>query len=428
MVLQTSGPIKLGEVNTELGRSSTATIGMRLAEIGTYAPINQDSALRPDGVAPHRISEWYGYDHLAGTLILISAGGPGETNHSLGILTTGVAYAWGGNLHGQLGDGTTTTRLTPVRVCGGLTFTAISAGAIHSLGITSSGVAYAWGSNRRGQLGDGTTTDRNTPVQVCGGLTFTAISAAGRLTEPINIPHHSLGITSTGVAYAWGDNLEGQLGDGTTTSRQTPVQVCGGLTFTAISAGSIHSLGITSTGAAYGWGFNFFGNLGDGTSTTRLTPVQVCGGLTFTTISAGDSYSLGITSTGVAYSWGFNGDGRGGDGTTTFARSTPVQVCGGLTFTAISAGGAHSLGITSAGVAYGWGFNGNGRLGDGTETQRLTPVQVCGGLTFTAISAGAAHSLGITSTGVAYAWGFNGDGRLGDGTDTQRLTPVQICL
>ena len=348
------------------------------------------------------------------TFSQISAG----DTHSLGITTTGIAYAWGSNFYGQLGDNSITSRLTPVAVCGGLTFSQISAGDTHSLGITTTGIAYAWGSNLYGQIGINLPIEVSTPSLVCGGLTFSRIS-----TGQSNI---SLGITTTGIAYGWGLNNAGQLGDNTITERITPVAVCGGLTFSQISSGNLHSLGITTTGIAYAWGQGSTGQLGDNTTVLKLTPVAVCGGLTFSQVSAGAFHSLGITTTGIAYAWGNNGNGELGDNSIT-SRRTPVAVCGGLTFSQISAGNAFSLGITTTGIAYAWGYNGFGQLGDNSITSRRTPVAVCGGLTFSQISAGNAFSLGITTTGIAYAWGYNGFGQLGDNSITSRRTPVAVC-
>jgi alpha-tubulin suppressor-like RCC1 family protein len=349
----------------------------------------------------------------------------GGRNHSLGLTTGGIVYAWGSNSSGELGDNTTTNKSTPVAVCGGLTFSQISGGFDHSLGITTTGIAYAWGGNSFGQLGNNTTTSTSTPVAVCGGLTFSQVSVGDKL---------SLGITTTGVVYAWGSNSSGQLGDNTTTNRSTPVAVCGGLTFSQVSAGG-HSLGITTTGVAYAWGPNnlfgifLYGQLGDNTTTNRSTPVAVCGGLTFSQVSAGSYYSLGITTTGVAYGWGQNGQFQLGDGSSS-DKSTPVAVCGGLTFSQISAGERHSLGITTTGIAYSWGQSNVGQLGNNTTEFRSTPVAVCGGLTFSQISAGGFGgygSVGITTTGIAYSWGNNNNGLLGDNTTTNRSTPVAVC-
>ncbi len=145
-------------------------------------------------------------------------------------------------------------------------FAAVSAGENHTCGVTSSGSAYCWGFNGSGELGDGTTISRTTPVAVPGGLTFEAVSAWF---------YHTCGVTSSGSAYCWGYNASGQLGDGTTTSRTTPVVVSGGFTFEAVSAGWGHTCGVTSSGSAYCWGDNGYGQLGDGTTSSSYTPVRV---------------------------------------------------------------------------------------------------------------------------------------------------------
>src|SRR5690349_3765917 len=113
-----------------------------------------------------------------------------------------------------------------------LTFTAVSAGAVHTCGLAVAGAAYCWGYNSDGQLGDGTTTSRPTPMLVAGGVTFTTVTAGGS---------HTCGVTAAGAAHCWGDNPDGQLGDGTMTDRSSPVLVSGGVSFTAVSAGTFHT-------------------------------------------------------------------------------------------------------------------------------------------------------------------------------------------
>jgi len=148
------------------------------------------------------------------------------------------ALAWGNNTNGRLGDDTTTERSSPVTVVGSITnWASVSAGAIHSLGVTDSGIAYAWGNNGNGRLGDDTITDRSSPVTVIGGITDWVGVSAGN--------SHSLGVTDSGIAYAWGNNPDGRLGDGTTTQRTSPVTVIGGITdWASVSGGGRHSLGL----------------------------------------------------------------------------------------------------------------------------------------------------------------------------------------
>jgi alpha-tubulin suppressor-like RCC1 family protein len=350
------------------------------------------------------------------TFIAVSAGG----SHTCGVTDAGAAYCWGENPFGQLGDGTTTQRLTPAPVAGGLSFVEVSAlGARHTCGLTAGGAAYCWGQNMFGQLGDGTMTPRLTPVPVAGGLSFVALTA-GAL--------HTCGVTTAGAAYCWGGNTNGQLGDEPTapSERLTPSLVAGGLTFASLSARMFYTCGVTVEGAAYCWGDNQDGQLGDGTTDQRLTPVPVAGGLSFTSISAGGIHTCGLTAAGVAYCWGRNPAGQLGDGTTT-ERFIPVPVVGEVSFTAVSAGGSATCGLAAAGAAYCWGDNRLGQLGDGTTAQRLTPGPVAGELSFTELSAGGSHSCGVAATtGSAYCWGSNRFGALGDGTTTDRSTPTVV--
>lgn len=206
----------------------------------------------------------------------IAAGGL----HNCGLTTTGTTLCWGFNDQGQLGNGTTTTlfpdtvssKLTPVS--GGLAFDSLTAGYKHTCALTAAGAAYCWGDNSFGQLGDGTTTRSLVPVPVGGGLTFVALSAGF---------YHTCGITTTGAAYCWGRNtpnsvqesVGGQLGDGTTASKSIPTIVSGGLVFQAISAGEVTTCGVTTTNVAYCWGDNEYGQLGTGNNISFLVPTKV---------------------------------------------------------------------------------------------------------------------------------------------------------
>jgi alpha-tubulin suppressor-like RCC1 family protein len=333
---------------------------------------------------------------------------------------TVVPYAWGNNTSGRLGTFSGSTTTSPVTVLGGITnWSQLSGGNQHSLGLTSSGIAYAWGLNQFGRLGDGTTTSTFSPVTVIGNITnWSQVSAGG---------DHSLGLTSAGIAYAWGYNNFGQHGTQNTTATSSPVTVVGGLTWSQLVAGKIHSLGLTATGIAYAWGRNQYGQLGDGTTTVRSSPVTVVGGLAWRQVSTNGDNNLGLTSTGIAYGWGRNSYGQLGDGTAT-NRSSPVTVVGGITnWSQVSAGANHSLGVTTTGIAYAWGGNFDGQLGDNSITSRRSPVTVVGGITnWSQVSVGNLHSLGLTSSGIAYAWGRNALGQLGDSTTTSRRSPVTV--
>ena len=332
-------------------------------------------------------------------------------------------FTWGCNAIGQLGNGTTTSRTSPALVVGGFTdWCQVSAGNRHNLGVRSNGTAWAWGCNGYGRLGDNTLTNRSSPVSVVGGFTDWCQVSAG--------DSHSLGVRSNGTAWAWGINsISGKLGDGTTVSRISPVSVVGGFTdWCRVSAGYFHSLGLRTNGTLWAWGSNDFGQLGNGTTTSRTSPALVVGGFTdWCWVSAGNNFSLGVRSNGTAWAWGTNNIGQLGDGTTV-NKSSPVSVVGGFTnWCQVSAGCQHSLAVRSNGTAWAWGNNNVGRLGDGTTVNKSSPVSVVGGFTnWCQVSAGCQHSLAVRSNGTAWAWGCNGQGRLGDGTLTNRTSPVSV--
>jgi len=412
---------------------------------------------------------------LSGVTAVAGAGA-----HSLALTSSGAVYAWGYNADGELGNGTNTNSSTPVLVNGLPAVTAIAAGQLHSLAL-SAGTVYAWGFNADGELGNGSNTSSSTPVTVTGLTNVVSIAAsnfgyasyaleangtlwawganaAGQLGNgtttssnvpvQINIPagfyisglaaggSHALAITEPlsngGSVFAWGANGSGQLGNGTTTSSSTPVLVSGLAGVAALAGGGLHSLAVTYSGAVYAWGNNTYGQLGNGTTTNSSTPVQVTGVTNAIAVAAGANHSLALTASGSVYGWGYNADGELGNGTTAAgATATAVQVSGvgGVGtlsgISAIAAGGFHSVAL-SAGAVFAWGNNTSGQLGNGTTTSSSTPVQVIGLPNAVAIAGGGQHSLALTDSGTVYAWGYNADGELGNGTTTNSSVPVQV--
>jgi alpha-tubulin suppressor-like RCC1 family protein len=343
----------------------------------------------------------------------VSAG----VQHTCGVTPDDRAYCWGVNSDGELGDGTTTQRLTPVPVLGGLKFRQVSAGQGHTCGVTTDNRAYCWGNNLFHQLGDGTTTTRLTPVPVAGGLRFRQVSVGD---------YHTCGWTyPDSRAYCWGFNGWGGLGDGTNADRASPVAVAGGRVFRQVSAGFNHTCAVTPTYEAYCWGLNDRGQLGDSTEVAfRLAPVLVAGGHRFAQADAGLRQTCAVTSGGRAFCWGDGRQGQLGNGK-TYLSFWPRRVAGTLYFTRVSVGNSHTCAETNENRAYCWGINYFGQLGDGTTTTRLTPVAVAGGLYFSQVSAGY-HTCGRTPEAVAYCWGDNFAGQLGDGTTTDRLVPTAV--
>lgn len=360
---------------------------------------------------------------MVGKLASLSAG----DRNTCGVTSTGAAYCWGGRDVASADSNTVLSQAAPWGVAGDLRFSSVSAGTSHVCGVATSGVVYCWGLNDRGQLGTGGTVSSTGPVEVAGGLSFAAASAGGS---------HSCGVTTDGAAYCWGANYTGQLGTDsapglcwTTPCAQMPTPVNSRLAFQSITAGLESACGVTTTGAAYCWGANYDGQLGDGSDSERYrsTPVVVSGGLTFASLSAGSDHTCGVTTNGAAYCWGYNAWGELGSATGTYGL-VPVAVTGGLAFSAVSAGGVHTCGVTADGVAYCWGVNYDGELGDGSTSEfSRVPVAVAGGLRFASVSAGGRHTCGVTTDGVAYCWGLNDHGQLGTGGTVSSSTPVRVA-
>jgi alpha-tubulin suppressor-like RCC1 family protein len=349
------------------------------------------------------------------------------------VTTTKQAYCWGYNSSGELGvastsgpqlcvdDGDTIPcSMKPAKVSGGSSWAAVSAGYYHTCGVTTTGQAYCWGTNHSGELGGGPTGTAFAPVTVAGGLTFATVSASHA--------YHSCGVTTSGQAYCWGNNVRGQLGNGSYDSTFAPVAVVGGLTFTNVSGGDYLTCGLATTGQAYCWGDHSYGALGNGPMPpAQITaPGAVNGGLTLASVSAGFHHTCGLTTDGKAYCWGDDSWGQLGDGSTAVSW-VPVAVSGGLTFTSVSAGGRHTCGVTTQGKAYCWGGNAFGQLGNGSTDSSMVPVPVAGGLTFAAVFSGAGHTCAVTTTAQAYCWGKNTYGELGNGSLTESHVPVPVA-
>jgi alpha-tubulin suppressor-like RCC1 family protein len=294
---------------------------------------------------------------------------------------------------------------------------------------SATGGVMAWGDNAYGQLGDGTTTGPETCVS--GSPCSTIPVAVSGLKEVVALApadgFHSLALLSNATVMAWGDNKNGQLGNGTHTGPETcvsgspcsttPVAVSGLKEVTAIGAGYEHSLALLSNGTVMAWGNNGFGELGNGTTTNSDAPVPVSGLTEVVAISAGYEDSFALRKNGTVMAWGYNVRGELGNGTTTNS-DAPVPVSGLTEVVAISAGFEHSVALLKNGTVMDWGENSVGQLGNGMTTNSSVPVAVSGLKEVAAIKAGAYHSHAILSNGTVMGWGDNFVGDLGDGTST----------
>ncbi len=293
--------------------------------------------------------------------------------HVLALKTDGSLVAWGDSRAAQVGDGTSVNRSAPVPVSGlgaGSGITDISAGGLHTLALKSDGTVLSWGDNYSGEIGNRESADASVPSRIVGLAGVTAISAGGA---------HGVALAADGSVWTWGLDDFGQLGDGTQTApyvgRSTPMPVPGLTQVVKISAGGSHTIVLKSDGTLWAWGRNLEGQLGDGTFTNRSSPVQVAIGLTgVVAVSAGGSHTLALRRDGTVWAWGAGygyqlGNGAGDD------HATPVQVVGLTHVVAISASG-HSMALRDDGTVWAWGPNGAGELGDGTLIDRALPVVV----------------------------------------------------
>lgn len=367
---------------------------------GAYGQLG-NGMLLPDriGSAVDIESEHPGYDSYTPSKVLREPNGLGNKpvkkifvaqHHSCALTEEGKMYCWGINNNGQLGDGTRITQAKPVQVGGILANKVIT--DIGGTGNSSCAIAesqiYCWGMNGDGQVGDGTTLDRTTPVLVDTPGVATALSASGSRSRVM------CAIIS-GKAYCWGQNAVGSVGDGTTITRRTPTKVMdtgvlAGKTVTSISqdgsftdqSGYAHVCAVADS-KVYCWGENGEGQVGDGTTTSRSTPVAVSGGAlsgrNVQDVKLGVRHSCAL-SDGAVYCWGFNGHGQLGD-TTKLRRTLPVTVyqsptkLNGSNVIGIGAGANRGCAIIQNGRTFCWGLNDSGQIGDGTTTNRTVPTE-----------------------------------------------------
>ena len=397
--------------------------------------------------------------------------------------STGFVYSWGVN-NGRMGDGTTINRSSPVSVVGGRSYSNIFGlnnalllvegstnnlyftGSLSSLGfppnpvplasiedgggksytslvgafksaqkpifaLDSSGNVWGWGTNSAaGILGVNTTfIECDTPAMLPGGILFKSIHAGGNRNCGIE--------ASTGNIYGWGQN---PVGDNTNAARSTPTLVAGGRSYSYVCSVDNHTLAIeASSRLLYSWGNSTNGMLASNSSLTRSSPITVAGLRSYSTVRfLGESNAVALESnTGLAWMWGLNGNGQLGDGTVT-TRSSPVSVLGGRSFVDITGSkitNATTIALDGMGQVISWGYNTHGNLGDGTTNNRSTPVTVLGTRSYSLIRMGPTagnSNVGVAlegSTGMAYCWG--GDpariGFLGDGTTVSRISsPVAV--
>ncbi|MFM7062163.1 MAG: RCC1 repeat-containing protein, partial [Actinomycetes bacterium] len=354
---------------------------------------------------------------LAGVARMSTGGGS-----SCALLADGTARCWGSNFHGQVGNGVTSLpQLTPTAVVSLAGAVAVVSGFNHTCAVLATGATRCWGYNSFGQVGDlqaSGYTDRGLPVAVAGALGTGAVDVT--LGES-----HSCALLAVGAVQCWGYNAFGSVGDGTTTNRVTPVTVGGLGGVVAISSGTrgYHTCALISDGTVKCWGLNNVGQLGDGTTTNRSTPVTVPGLGGAVGLAVGSTHSCVLLANGSAKCWGRNDSGQLGDGSIV-DRPAPTAVSGLSTATSISGGGSHTCALLADRTATCWGSNPFGQLGDNTTTTRLVPTAVTNLAGATSLQTGYNHTCATLGDATVRCWGANGSGQLGDLSTTPQSQPV----
>jgi alpha-tubulin suppressor-like RCC1 family protein len=415
--LSVTGPTRV-VANTVLNYSASVANGTASAFNWTWG----DATPSTPGAAPAKV--WNRPGSFSGTVTAVVAGGnmnmplavtaiappvAASYRHSCALQTTGTVMCWGDNTFGQLGNSTTEITTRSHVVTGLNNAVGISAGDLHTCALQAAGTVRCWGKNSNGALGI---------AAAAAALSATSIAVPG-LTDSVALSsgyNHNCALKTNGAVVCWGENSNGQLGNGTQIDSTAPVPVIGLIDVVAISANGYHSCALQALGTVRCWGLNESGQLGNGTTTRSLNPVPVTSLNNAVSIASGSGHNCAITVNGGVRCWGSAFRGSLGHGSTadTLAVVTALGITNAV---AISAGGGYTCAVLSTRTVKCWGDNSEGAVGNGSATSNiLTADEVSGLIDVVAISAGYAHPCALRSDGSINCWGRNTNGELGDGT------------
>jgi alpha-tubulin suppressor-like RCC1 family protein len=357
----------------------------------------------------------------------------GEPMSACALRVDGTARCWGDNSSGQLGDGTTTPSATPVPVVG-LTGAnegpKVATGMYHGCGLRSDGTVKCWGDNSQGQIGDGTQVDRTSATLVAGLSNVVDVAAGGK---------HSCALLDDTTVRCWGRNTLGELGDDSASGARstTPVTVYALDIVTQLAAGDGSTCALRSDGTVACWGSNAYGQLGDGTNTSSDVPVLVSGLNDAVAIDGMRFHYCALRSGGSVMCWGSNLSGQLGNGSSGAGAhsNVPVTVRSStllhptlFNVVSIAAGNNHGCATLASGAARCWGLGTGGALGHGAWTNSSYAVSVSSLTNAVDVAAGGGSSCALRSNGSVRCWGDNDHGELGNGDDTATNVPVSVGM
>jgi len=347
------------------------------------------------------------------SFVQLSAGG----SYTCGIKADGSAWCWGSNDEGQLGVGDTVNRNQPTQITEDGPWAMISTSSNrheHTCGIKTDGTAWCWGDDGNGQLGNGSgiTGDQYDPVQISEAGPWKTIS----VSSPYQYSEYTCAVKVDGTAWCWGLDDYGQLGNGAGTSgdQQDPVQISEAGPWDSISVGNYFACGVKTDGTGWCWGSDSRGRLGNGTGNgDQEDPMQITEAGPWDSISAGRESACGLKSDSSVWCWGYDGSGELGYASSGSDQHDPVQISEAGPWDSISAGTNFNCGVKSDGTAWCWGGDWFGQIGcDGCSPTNI-PVQITDAGPWDMITTGNGHTCGVKTGGASYCWGSDDDGQLG---------------
>ncbi|MFA5795145.1 MAG: fibronectin type III domain-containing protein [Candidatus Brocadiia bacterium] len=337
--------------------------------------------------------------------------------HTMGVKNDGTLWAWGDNSKGELGLGNYVTKTSPTQVFTDTDWTKVAVGAGFSLGLKADGTIWSCGDNAEGQLGLG--------IVVTGTNVFTRIGMATNWTDIAAGGHsHSFAKTADNNAYAWGDNLCGQLGLGDDVFRYDPTRVISDSSVASIACGYESAQVVKTNGTLWACGDNSDGELGLGDTVSRTSLTQVGSDTNWAEAESGYNHTVARKTNGTIWAWGDNAEGELGLGDTA-DRTAPAQVLTDTDWTDISVGYKHTMAKRTDGTIWEWGDNSQGQLGLGDLITRTGPTRVATDTDWSIVEAGWKHSIGIKNDDSLISWGDNNNGQLGTGDTNDKISPTQ---